>query len=92
MESTLIGIFMLMFALSLYVISKEERELTAEVKDSILKELETLQQYKETREKLQKIENFVYETDITKPVEEFAKHLFSVLGKLFHKLKKAYCG
>jgi HD-GYP domain-containing protein (c-di-GMP phosphodiesterase class II) len=88
MESTLIGIFMLMFAFSLYVISKEERELTAEVKDSILKELETLQQYKETREKLQKIENFVYETDITKPVEEFTKNLFSVIREAIPQIEK----
>ena len=88
MESALVGIFMLMFAFSLYVISKEESELTSEVKDSLLKELTTLKRYKETQERLNKIENFVYEVDITKPMAEFTKDLFTTIREAIPQVEK----
>jgi len=81
-------IFLISFILLLYALYGSEKELTSKIESELKKEIETLKEYKNLQEKLQILNDFIYESNIEEPPEKFIEKLFFFVKKLIPKVEK----
>lgn len=81
-------LFMLFFGLNLMTMFETEEETTSEIEQSVKKELEALQAYRTTQEKLNVLNEFIYGTSIETPIEEVVTKFLETIITLIPKIEK----
>jgi len=81
-------LFMLFFGLNLITMYETEKETTSKIEESVKKELEALEVYRTTQEKLNVLNEFIYGTLIETPIEEVVTKFLETIITLIPKIEK----
>ena len=81
-------LFLLLFGISISLLSREEREWGTRLDEALLKELETLRAYRVTQSKLTTLNEFMYTINIEEPTESVVKKFLSTVIALIPKIDK----
>ncbi|BAL81699.1 hypothetical protein CSE_15730 [Caldisericum exile AZM16c01] len=86
------GLFLILFlifcGILLFGLFETEKETTTELEIALKKEVEALKVYKETQEKLNILNNFIYNTSITMQAEEVVQKFLETIFTLIPKIEK----
>ncbi|MGC8576298.1 MAG: HD domain-containing phosphohydrolase [Caldisericum sp.] len=81
-------LFLLFYATVLYGLFALEKETTLELEETLKRELEALKAYKDTQEKLNTLNNFIFTTSIDAPIETAVQKLLETVVHLIPKIEK----
>ncbi len=84
----IISLLLLLFGYFLYLINESEKGFAGKLEQSLLKEIESLRKNKELQDKLNLLNNFIYQSDVTLPPKEFFKNLLFAVEKILPKIDK----